>query len=128
MIEAIALTSKLVKDPRDLAVFKRAYKVSLDIHKTSLKFPNIEQFELARQIRKASKSVCANISEGFAKQTYSRAEFGRFLAIAEGSTIEVKTWLQYCVDLEYISQITFNKWDEEYNIVKSMLYKLRKSL
>jgi hypothetical protein len=43
----------------DLEVFQRAYEVSLEMHRESLRFPQIEQFAMADQIRRASKSICA---------------------------------------------------------------------
>jgi len=43
----------------DLEVFRRAYALSLAVHRASLDFPRIEQFALADQIRRASKSICA---------------------------------------------------------------------
>ena len=55
----------------DLDVFRRAYALSLEVHRASLGFPRIEQFALADQIRRASKSICANIAEGFGKQRQS---------------------------------------------------------
>ena len=72
----------------DLEVFQRAYKLSLEIHRLSLEFPQREQYGLGEQIRRASKSICANIAEGFAKQGFSVAEFKRYLAIAFGSSDE----------------------------------------
>ena len=48
----------------DLEVFKRAYKVSLEVHRISLELPKHEQFGLADQIRRASKSICVNVAEG----------------------------------------------------------------
>ena len=47
----------------DLEVFRRAYRVSLEVHRASLGFPSIEQRALADQIRRASKSICANLVE-----------------------------------------------------------------
>ena len=44
----------------DLQVFQRAYALSLEVHQASLAFPQIEQFALADQIRRASKSICVN--------------------------------------------------------------------
>jgi hypothetical protein len=44
----------------ELDVFQRAYKLSIEIHHVSLIMPKIEQFDLASQIRRASKSICAN--------------------------------------------------------------------
>jgi four helix bundle protein len=85
----------------DLEVFRRAYRLSLEIHKSSLALPRIEQFALADQLRRASKSICANLAEGFAKQSYSAAEYRRYLTVAIGSSDETQLWLRYCIDLGY---------------------------
>jgi four helix bundle protein len=119
---------KLIRSPWDLEVFKRAYAISLEIHKKTLVFPKIEQYALADQLRRASKSICANIGEGFIKQKYSRAEFARFITIAEASACEVQVWLRYACDLEYITQQEFAKWDDDFQAVGSMLAKLRNKL
>src|SRR5438309_6948950 len=88
----------------DLEVFRRAYRLSLEVHRASLDFPRIEQFALADQVRRASKSICANIAEGFGKQRQSRVEFRRFLTMALGSADEMQVWSLYCRDLEYIDK------------------------
>ncbi|HEX6000395.1 MAG TPA: four helix bundle protein [Hyphomicrobiaceae bacterium] len=64
-----------VRSFRDLKVYQDAYSVSLAIHKMTLGFPKMEQYALADQMRRASKSICANIAEGFAKQRASSADF-----------------------------------------------------
>ena len=51
----------------DLQVFQRAYAISLEVHRTSLAFPQIEQYALADQVRRASKSICVNLAEGYAE-------------------------------------------------------------
>ena len=84
----------------DLDVFQRAYAISLDLHRASLTFPRIEQFGLADQIRRASKSICANLAEGFGKRRRSSAEFKRYLLMAIGSADEMQVWIKYCLDLE----------------------------
>jgi four helix bundle protein len=66
----------------DLEVFQRAYEISLDLHRASLTFPKVEQYGLADQIRRASKSICGNIAEGFGKRRRSSAEFKRYLLMA----------------------------------------------
>jgi four helix bundle protein len=88
-----------IKSFEDLDVFQRAYALSLIIHKVSLAFPKVEQFGLAEQVRRASKSICANLAEGFGKQRDSSAEFKRFLLIAIGSCEEMQVWIRYCKDL-----------------------------
>src|SRR6516225_11772659 len=86
----------------DLDVFRRAYRASLEVHRASLEFPRIEQWALADQIRRASKSICANLAEGFGRQQQSRPEFRRFLVMAIGSADEMQVWALYCRDLGYI--------------------------
>ena len=105
-------------------VFQRAYRISLEIHRASKRFPKDEQYSLADQLRRASKSVCANIAEGFAKQVVSRAEFKRFVAIALGSSDEVRVWLCYAFDLEYISKELWQEWRDEYQEISRMLHGL----
>ncbi len=110
----------------DLAVFKRAYAISLDVHRASLRFPQIEQYALADQIRRASKSVCANVAEGFGKQSHSVAEFQRYLLIAIGSSDEMRIWIRYCVDLGYIDSAVGEQWRNEYQEISKMLQGLRR--
>ena len=106
----------------DLEVFQRAYRISLDLHRASLRFPKIEQFAgLADQIRRASKSICGNLAEGFGKQRRSSAEFKRYLLMAIGSADEMQVWVRYCSDLEYVDQSTCARWRDEYRQIARML-------
>ncbi len=111
----------VVKSFEDLEVFQRAYRLSLEIHRDSLKFPNIEQWALGDQSRRASKSIPANIAEGFGKQRQSVAEFKRFLMIAMGSADEMRVWVRYCFDLGYIDEATWMHWRDEYHEIAKML-------
>jgi four helix bundle protein len=112
----------------DLAVFRRAYTVSLDVHRQSLSFPKEEQYAIADQVRRASKGICANIAEGFAKQNWSKAEFRRFLSMAAGSSDEMRVWIRYCLDLGYIDQPTWQRWRDDYQEISKMLNGLRKTI
>ena len=114
-------SSGAVRNFEDLDVFKRAYRISLDVHKASLRFPQIEQRALGEQIRRASKSVCANIAEGFGKQRQSRAEFRRFVMMAMGSADEMRVWLRYALDLDYIEERQWRAWRDEYQQIAKML-------
>ena len=106
----------------DLEVFQRAYRISLDVHRTSLQFPKIEQFGgLADQMRRASRLICGNIAEGFGKQRRSNAEFKRYLLMAIGSADEMQVWMRYCGDLEYIDRKVCERWREEYREIARML-------
>jgi four helix bundle protein len=112
----------------DLEVFKRAYKASLAVHRKSLEFPAIEQRGLADQVRRASKSICANIAEGFARQGVQPADFRRFLIMALGSADEMRVWLRYCLDLGYIDEVIWQTWRQEYHEIAKMLQGLIKAL
>ena len=105
----------------DLEVFKRAYRLSLDVHRRSLEMPAVEQRALADQIRRASKSVCANLAEGFARQGVQPADFRRYLIMALGSADEMRLWCRYCLDLGYIDEATWQIWRQEYREIAKML-------
>ena len=105
----------------DLAVFRRAYRVSLDVHHASLAFPAIEQWALADQVRRASKSICANLAEGFARQGTAPRDFARFVSMAMGSADEMQVWARYCLDLGYVEETRWRHWHDEYVEIARML-------
>jgi four helix bundle protein len=113
----------------ELEVFQRAYRISLEIHRVSLMFPQIEQnYGLGDQMRRASKSICANIAEGFGKQSQSKAEFRRFILMSIGSANELRVWSRYCLDLNYIQEEQWRHWRDEYDEIAKMLQGLSKTL
>jgi four helix bundle protein len=78
---------------RDLEVYKIAYELSLEIHKMSLSLPQFERYEEGSQIRRSSKSVCANIVEGFALRKYKN-EYLHYLYRSYGSCEETRYHLE----------------------------------
>jgi four helix bundle protein len=112
----------------DLEVFQRSYRMSLEVHRASLNFPRAEQFALADQVRRASKSICATIAEGFGKQRQSKAEFKRYVLMALGSADEMRMWCRYCFDLGYIDEATWQAWRDTYQDIARMLQALATSL
>ena len=119
--------SSFVSRVEELEVFGRAYRVSLEVHRASLEFPRIEQFALADQVRRASKSICANLAEGFGRQQQSKPEFRRFLMMALGSADEMQVWTMYCRDLGYIGADMAERWQGEYREIARMLTALHRS-
>jgi four helix bundle protein len=116
------------KSVYDLDVYQRAYKLALAIHKASLNFPQIEQYALAGQMRRASKGICANLAEGFAKSYKSQPEFKRYILIAIGSAEEMQVWLDFVGDLAYVPKEAVQEWKEEYIVVCKQLNKLADSV
>ena len=110
-----------IRSFEDLDVYQRAYGLALDVHKASLRFPDIERFGLAEQMRRASRSICANLAEGFARQRQSSPEFKRFLSMSIGSSDEMKVWLMFARDLGYLDAGEVERLREAYTIVARML-------
>ena len=117
----------MVSHYKELQVYQKSYQAALKIHTITFDFSKHEQFALTSQIRRSSKSICANIAEGFAKSHSSPAEFKRFLSIAMGSNNEVQVWLEFCKDLEYIDAEDFARLCPEYEEIGKMLFSLSKN-
>ena len=103
-----------------LDVFQKAYALSLAIHKRSLSFPRFEQNELASQLRRSSKSICANLGEGMGKHASSK-DVVKYLRTAIGSCDETQVWLRYARDLGYLSDEEFAPFRQGYDEVGRML-------
>jgi four helix bundle protein len=103
-----------------LSVYKKSYALALEIHKLTLTFPKIEQYELAQQLRRSSKSIPANIAEGMGKQE-SKPDVKRFIRMALGSCDESRVWLEFAKDLGYLAQKDHKNFDERYQEVGRML-------
>ena len=117
--------SKLVKKVSDLRAYQEAFAIALEVHKASLQFPKTEQYALADQMRRASKSICANLAESFARQKASELEFKRFITIAISSSDEMQVWTEFAQALDYIDSTTAAKWADKYDYISRMLQKLK---
>ena len=112
----------MARDVDDLHVFRRAYALSLEIHRASLEWSRVEQVGgIASQLRRSSKSVCALMMEGGGRLHRSRPEFARYLTMALGSADESRLWCQYAEDLGYIAPDRGAHWRNEYSEIARML-------
>ena len=109
----------MVKSYEDLEIYKRPYKLALEIHERTKKFPEEERYDLTGQIRRNSKSIPTNIAEGYGRQ--SKDEFKRFARISLGSCNEMQVHLSFCKDLGYISEEEYIYYREKYNEIGKML-------
>ena len=82
---------------KDLEIYKIAHSVAVDLHHFSLKLPKFELFETGSQLRRSSKSISANIVEGFGRRRY-KGEFIRFLTYGHASCNETIEWIEYVRD------------------------------
>ena len=114
-----------IRTYRDLDVFRESYAAALDVSRLCKCFPPFEQYELAKQLRRAARSIPANIVEGWGKRA-STAEFKRYLQIAIGSCDETRMWLDLSKDEGFISESDFQKLKDRYNRIGAMLASLWK--
>jgi four helix bundle protein len=108
------------KSFKDLIVWQKAYKLVLEIYKSTKSFPNYETYSLAQQMRRAAVSLPSNIAEGYGRG--HKAEYNQFLSVAYGSLSELETQYLLSIDLGYI-----NKNENVENLLKevgSMLYRM----
>jgi four helix bundle protein len=117
------------KDVWALDVFRRAYALSLQVHRASQGFAKAEQYGgVADQLRRSSKSVCALLAEGAGRQVGSDPEFRRFVRMALGSAEEAKLWCCYARDLGVVERAEAEAWHEAYEEIARMLQGLFKRL
>ena len=114
-----------IRTYHDLDVFGEAYAAALGISRLTKGFPPAEQYELARQMRRAARSVPANIVEGWSKRA-STPEFKRYLQIAIGSCDEIRMWLDLSKDEGYITEAERQQAKNQYNRIGAMLGSLWK--
>ncbi len=117
------MTRNLIQKVTDLEVYCLSYSLALEIFELSKTFPKEEQYSLTDQIRRSSRSVSANISEGFAKRKNGNS-FRQYLFSAIGSVEETKTWLAFAKDFYYIQDDLEVELTEKYNKAGAMLYRL----
>jgi len=114
-----------IRTYHDLDVFRESYSAALDVSRMVKRFPAVEQYELASQLRRAARSIPANIVEGWGKRA-STPEFKRYLQIAIGSCDETRMWLDMSKDEGYIPEKDCQEIKERYNRIGAMLGSLWK--
>ena len=112
-----------LKGHRDLKVFQLAYKLAMEIFEASKSFPKEEKYSLTDQIRRSSRSVAANIAEGFRKRQYPKM-FVSKLADADGEATETQVWLDFARDCEYLPIAHYEELTKGYEEVGKMLGKM----
>jgi four helix bundle protein len=87
---------------RDLEVYKRAFEAATRIFDLSKTFPKEELYSLTDQIRRSSRSVCANLAEAWRKRRYEAAFISK-LNDVEVEAAETQSWLEFAVACSYLS-------------------------
>ena len=105
---------------RDLDVYQNALQLAVEIHEFCKGLPPEERYSLADQMRRSSRSVCANIAEAWRKRRY-KAAFISKLSDSETETAETQCWLDISLRLGYMTSELHADLDERYKQVISQL-------
>lgn len=90
-------------DFKELIVYKKAFKLSMEVYEISKSFPREEKYSLTDQIRRSSRSVCANTAEAYRKRLYVR-HFISKLTDSDAENSETIVWLDFAFACEYLSK------------------------
>ena len=110
----------MLRGHRDLKVFQLAYDLAMEIFHLSKSFPVEEKYSLTDQIRRSSRSVAANIVEGFRKRRYPNMLINK-LTDCDGEAAETQVWLDFAFDCGYLSKVNHDRLIEGYEEVGKML-------
>jgi four helix bundle protein len=105
---------------RGLKVYQLAYRLAMSIYQESKAFPKEERYSLTDQIRRSSRSVVANIAEGFRKRRYPNMFISK-MADSDSEVAETQVWLDFALDCGYLSNDKHNELMSGYEEVGKML-------
>ncbi len=88
---------------KDLVAYKKAFELSTRIFKLSKRFPKEEMYSLTDQVRRSSRSVTAQLAEGYRKRRYPLSFIAKVVD-ADGENAETQVWLDHAVACEYVTQ------------------------
>lgn len=112
--------SENIRHFRDLRVYQAGMGAILEVFRLSRDFPPEERYSLTDQVRRSSRSVCANIAEAWRKRRYPAA-FVAKLSDSEAEAAETQVWLEVAWRSGYISETTFKELDSSYENILGML-------
>lgn len=105
---------------KNLKVYQLAFQLTIEIFHLSKKFPKEETYSLTDQIRRASRSICVNIAEGYRKRIYPK-HFKSKMTDSDGECSETMVWLDFAKDCNYITVQEYDNLYKQYEEVGKML-------
>ena len=104
----------------DTKVYKLAFELAMDIFEITKLFPKDEKYSLTDQVRRSSRSVCANIAEAYRKKRYP-AHFISKCTDSDAENTETQVWLQFALACKYVSADEFKKLNDKSEEVGRLL-------
>ena len=97
-----------IKTHTDLEVYRKAFDAAMELFEASKGFPKEETYSLTDQVRRSSRSVCANLAEAWRKRRYEAAFIAK-LNDCEAEAAETQTWIEFAVKCNYLERETASK-------------------
>ena len=113
----------LVKRHTDLEVYRLAFAAAMEVFVLNKRFPKEETYSLTDQMRRSSRSVCANLAEAWRKRRYEAA-FVSKLGECEAEAAETQTWVQFSVECGYLDRAVATKLYKDYDSIIAMLVRM----
>jgi four helix bundle protein len=115
---------KKITTHRELDVYAKAFDAAMQAFELSRTFPKEETYSLTDQIRRSSRSVCANLAEAWRKRRYEAAFISK-LSDVEAEAAETQVWLEFAVKCKYLERDTaarlYKTYDEVLRTVVGMI-------
>ncbi len=108
---------------RDLDVYTIAFQAAMEIYDLTKNFPIEEKYSMTDQMRRASRSVCANLAEAFRKRKYPKSFIAK-LSDSEAEGAEIQTWLEFALTCNYINTEKYQELYIQYDSVIGKLVKM----
>jgi four helix bundle protein len=115
-----------IRSYRELDVYQTAIDAAMEIYQMTKNFPPEEKYSMVDQIRRSSRSVCANLGEAWRRRRYP-AHFSSKLNDSEAEAEETRVWLEMSLRCGYLTQEKFSSLDDRYDKVIGQLVKMASS-
>jgi four helix bundle protein len=114
---------EIIKTYRELRVYQNAMDAAMELYEVTKWFPPEEKYSMVDQVRRSSRSVCANIAESWRKRRY-KAAFIAKLNDAESEACETQVWIEFAYKCGFIDKLFKDKMDDFYEHIMSQLVKM----
>jgi four helix bundle protein len=114
---------RIIRRHTELEVYRRAFAVAMRIFEVTKSFPQDERYAMVDQMRRSSRSVCANLAEAWRKRRYEAAFISK-LSDSEAEAAETQTWIQFAVECGYLPRETAATLYSEYDAILGMLIQI----
>ena len=108
----------------ELQVYQKAFSVGMQVFRLTQEFPQEERYSLVDQVRRSSRSVCANLAEAWRKRRYEAAFISK-LNDSEAEAAETQVWIQFAVECQYLdpetARMLYSEYDEVIAILTQMI-------